>query len=180
MRLNRNVWLLLVAGVLLFVQPVYADQCDDMNAKAKAALVSAREASKQRDYDLAADLYEEAGKVYEEVSIMKNCSCPEVPKNAYKNMKTSRDAAAQARLAAQYSLAMEKYDEGSAYAKKMKWDEANAAYLEAAQIWDEVGGATQSQLGKTALESAHTAREAAQRALSHKNNNQAWELVKGK
>jgi hypothetical protein len=180
MRLKRNVWLLLVAGVLVFVQPVYADRCDDMNAKAKAALVSAREASSKRDYDRAAALYEEAGKYYEEVSIMKNCRCPEVPGNAYQNMEISRDAAAQARLAAQYRVAMEKYEEGTAFAKKFEWDKANAAYQEAAQIWDGVAGATQSELGKTALESANTARDAAQRALSHKNNNQAWELVKGK
>jgi tetratricopeptide (TPR) repeat protein len=180
MRLQRNVWLLLVAGVLVFVQPVYAGQCDDMNAKARAAFASAREASIQKNYDRAAELYEEAGKYYEEVANMQNCRCPEVPKNAQGNAKLSRDAAAQARLAAQYRVAMGKYDEGTAFANKMKWDEAIAAFEEAAQIWDGVGAATQSELGKTALESANTARDAAQRALSHKNNNQAWELVKGK
>jgi len=180
MRLQRNVWLLLVAGVLVFVQPAYADQCDDMNAKAKAAFASAREASIQKNYDRAAELYEEAGKYYEEVANMKNCRCPKVPKNAQENVNLSRNAAAEARLAAQYRVANAKYDEGTAYTKKMQWDEANAAFLEAAQIWDSVGGATQSELGKTALESANVARDAAHKALSHKNNNQAWEMVKGK
>jgi hypothetical protein len=75
---------------------------------------------------------------------------------------------------------MGKFDEGSAFANKMEWDEAIAAYQEAARIWDGIGGATQSELGRTALESANTARDAANRALNHKNNNQAWEIVKGK
>jgi hypothetical protein len=181
MRLQKKVWLLLMAGLLVSVQPVHADQCDDMNAKAKDTLASARQASTQKDYERAAELYEQAGEYYEEVANMENCRCPKVPKRALKNAKISRDAAAEARLALQYRLGMGKYDEGSAYAKKMKWDEAIAACLEAARIWDEVGRATQSDLGKTALESANTARDAANRVLTHKNeSNRAWELVKGK
>lgn len=180
MRVQRHVWLLLAAGLLFFVQPVYAGPCDDMNAEAKAALASAREASSKRDYDRAAELYEEAGKYFEEVANMTGCSCSTIPQSAPGNAKMCRDAAAQARLGAQYRVANEKYDEGTAYAKKMQWDEAIAAFQEAAQMWDSVGAATQSELGKTALKSANVARDAAQMALDRKNNDNAWQMVIGK
>lgn len=164
MRLKRTLWLLLVAGLLVSVQPVYADQCSDVFAKAGGVFDSAREASNQRNYVLAAELYEQAGKLYEEVANMKDCSCPKIHKSSQNNVKISRDAAAEVKLAAQYRLASGKYDEGVTYAQNRQWHEAIAAFLEAAQMWDGVAGATQSELGKTALESANTARDAAQSA----------------
>jgi hypothetical protein len=77
-------------------------------------------------------------------------------------------------------VANEKYDEGTAFAQKLQWDEAIAAFQEAAEMWERVGQATRGELGKTALESANIARDAADRALGRKNQNQAWELVEGK
>jgi tetratricopeptide (TPR) repeat protein len=170
-----------MVGLLFFVQPVYADDsCDEIHTKAKAAMASAREASGQRDYVRAAELYDEAAKYYEQIANMTDSTCATVTKNAVDYVKVSRDAAAQARLAAQYRVANEKYDEGTAFAKKLQWDEAIAAFQEAAEIWERVGQATRGELGKTALESASIARDAADRALGRKNYNQAWELVKGK
>ena len=164
MRLQRNFWLLLMAGLLVSVQPVHADECFNMFTEAGVEFSSAREAINQKDYGRAAELYEQAGQYYEEVANMTNCSHPEIQGTAQKNVKISRDAAAGAKLAAQYMVAMEKYDEGNAYTRNREWDPAVAAYLEAAQIWEQIGSATQSELGKNALESAQLARDGAKSA----------------
>ena len=74
MRIRGKVWILLVTGILVFVQPVYADQCSDVFDKAGGVFDSAREASNQRNYVRAAELFEQAGKLYEEVANMKDCS----------------------------------------------------------------------------------------------------------
>ena len=180
MRLQRNVWLLLVAGLLVSVQPVYADQCSDAFAKAGGVFDSAREASNQKNYDRAAEFYEQAGKYYEEVANMKNCSCSKIHRSAQSNVKLSRDAAAEARLAMQYQVAVGKYDEGRTCVRNRQWDEATAAFLEAAQIWDSVGGATQGELGKNALESAKIARDAAASAITARNAAQSASGIQNK
>ena len=169
MRLQRNFWLLLMAGLLVSAQPVYADQCLNMFTEAGVLFSSAREAMNEKDYGRAAELYEQAGQYYEEVANMTDCSHPEIQKTAEKDVKISRDAAAEAKLAVQYNLAIGKYDEGKAYARNRQWDQAMAAYLEAAQIWEGIGNATQSELGKNALQSAELARNAVKSAELARN-----------
>ena len=164
MRLQGNVWLLLLMGLLVSVQPVHADECSDMFAEAGVVFDSAKEAVNQKDYGRAAELYEQAGRSYEEIANMKDCGFPGIQKTAQRNVEISRDAAAQARLAVQYEVAVGKYDEGNTYARNRQWDQAVAARLEAAEIWEGIGSATQSELGKNAVESARLAREAAKSA----------------
>jgi hypothetical protein len=111
---------------------------------------------------------------------MKNCRCPKIHRSARNNVKISRKNAAKWRkwtkeyeaeveLVEEYNRAKDKYNQGNTYARSRQWDKAIAAFEEAAQIWDGVGAATQSENGKRALQSAKQARDAANLARSYQH-----------
>ena len=70
---RRIAWGLVMIWLLAPLQAVRADQCDDVHEKAGALYDSAREALKQRNYDQATELYNEAAQYYEELGKMRNC-----------------------------------------------------------------------------------------------------------
>jgi len=178
MKLQRTIWVFVMVGLFLPFQVVYADQCDDMFDKADSIFESAKEAGNQKDYNRAAELYEKAAKYYDKVANMRNCRCPKIHKASRNNVRISRENAnkyrkwikgyaAEVKLTEEYNQAKERYNEGNTYARNRQWDKAIAAFQEAAQIWDGVGAATQSENGRRALESAKLARDAANLARKY-------------
>ena len=128
---------------------------------------SAVEAVRQKNFEQAVALYREAGEYFEQVSYMKNCRCPKISKNADHNAKLSRERADKYQAHAkelkcydEYNKARAIYREADAHCKNREWDQAIAALEEAAQIWDSVGAATQSENGKKAIGMAEKCRKA--------------------
>ncbi len=73
MIVQRIIWGFAMIWLLAPLQAVRADQCDDVHEKADALHDSAREALKQRNYDQAAELYNEAAQYYDQLGQMRNC-----------------------------------------------------------------------------------------------------------
>ena len=73
MIVQRIIWGFAMIWLLAPLQAVRADQCDDVHEKAAALQDSAREALKQRNYDQAAELYNEAAQYYDQLGQMRNC-----------------------------------------------------------------------------------------------------------
>lgn len=178
MKIQRTIWLFVMVGLFVPSQPVYADRCDDLFRKAKGLFGSAREAGNQKNYDRAIELYEKAAKYYDKVANIPKCRCPKIHKASRNNVRISRENAnkyrkwikgyaAEVKLTEEYNQAKERYNEGNTYARNRQWDKAIAAFQEAAQIWDGVGAATQSENGRRALESAKLARDAANLARKY-------------
>lgn len=184
MKIKKNIGAYVIAGILgLFVTSplVYADQCDEIFDKADATFESAKEAVGQKNYDRAAELYKEAAEYYEQVAHMQNCRCPKIVGASQKNailcrkwadtcQKVMEDYKKEVKLYEEYVRAQEKYNEGNNYAQNRAWDKAIAAFEEAAQIWEDVSAATQSENGKRAAVSAQQARDAANLARQYKKN----------
>jgi tetratricopeptide (TPR) repeat protein len=166
-------------GLCISPRFLHADQCDDLFAKAHGVFESAREATKQNNYDSAAELYQEAAAYYGQVATMQNCRCPTIAGTSQRNANLSRelakkyqerakDYATEKKLYEDYNKAMEKYKEGDTYARNREWDKAIAAFEEAARIWDGVSTATQSENGKKAAKAAQQARDAANLARQYR------------
>lgn len=184
MKIKKNIWTYVIVGILgLFVtsELVYADQCDEIFARAKNIFESAKEATSKNNYDRAAELYKEAAEYYEQVAHMQNCRCPKIAGASQNNANLCRkmadrcqtimeDYAKEVKLYEEYNRAREKYNEGNNYAQNRAWDEAIAAFEEAAKIWEDVSAATQSENGKRAAAAAQQARDAANLARQYKQN----------
>ena len=178
MKIQKNIWVYVMIGLFVPFQLLYADQCDEVYNEAKDVYNSAIEAIKQKDFDRAVDLFNEAAEQYEQVVDMENCRCPKIAgisqnkanrsrEMADKYQEVGEEYAAELQLYEEYNQAKEKFIEGNAYARNREWDNAIAAFEEAAQIWESVGGATQSENGKRALKSAKQARDAADLARKY-------------
>jgi hypothetical protein len=87
---KRDIWIYAIAALFLFSSPLYADQCNDVFAKADDLFESAVKAIDNKNYDQAVELFNEASEYYEQVANMKNCSCPTISKNARENVVTSK------------------------------------------------------------------------------------------
>ncbi len=66
-----------------------------------------------------------------------------------------------------YGQAMERFNQGNAHARKREWDEAIAAFEDAAQSWESIASPTESENGKRAMNAAKKAHEAANRAREY-------------
>jgi tetratricopeptide (TPR) repeat protein len=178
MKIQKNIWVFVMVGLFVSSQLVYADQCDDIVDKAHGIFDSAKKAANQKNYNRAAELYENAAKYYDKVANMRNCRCPKIYRtsknnakisgeNADKHRKWMKEYATEVGIIEEYNQAKEKYNEGNTYARNREWDKAIAAFEEAAQIWESVGAATQSENGKRALKGAKQARKAANLARKY-------------
>lgn len=178
MKIQKNILAYVMIGLFVPFQLLYADQCDEVYNEAKDVYNSAIEAIKQKDFDRAVELFNEAAEQYDKVADMENCRCPKIPGNSQKKANRSREMAdkyqevgeeyaAELQLYEEYNQAQEKFIEGNTYARNREWDNAIDAFEEAAQIWESVGGATQSENGKRALKSAKQARDAADLARKY-------------
>ncbi len=180
MKIQKNilVYVIVIVGLFVPFQLLYADQCDEIFAKAKGISESAKEAVNQKNYDRAAELYKGAAEYYEQVANMQNCRCPKISgssqynaklcrERAYKYQEMMKEYATEVKLYEEYNQAKEKYNKGNSYAKNRQWDKAVVAFEEAAQIWESVGAATQSENSKRALRAAKQARDAANLARKY-------------
>jgi len=181
MNMKKHVWVYVLAGLVglcIFPKSLYADQCDDLFAKAHGIFESAKEAAKQKNYDAAIELYQEATAYYGLVANMRNCRCPKIAGSAQYNANLSREMAnkyreiakeyaAEKRLYDDYNKAMEKFNEGNTYARNREFDKAIAAFEEAASIWEGVSAATQSENGIRAAKAAQQAHDAANLARQY-------------
>lgn len=145
MKMQKNIWVFVMAGLFIPFQLFYADQCDDIFAKAKRISGSARQAANQKDYNRAVKLYEEAGQYYEQIANIPKCRCPKIHRASQNNAKLCRENAdkyrkwmeeykSEVKLYEQYNQAKEIYNEGNTYARSRQWDKAIVAFEEAVQI----------------------------------------------
>jgi hypothetical protein len=74
MNIKRDIWIYAIVVLFLSSSPLYADQCNDVYDKARNIYNSAIEASNNKNYDQAIELFKEASEYYEQVANMKNCS----------------------------------------------------------------------------------------------------------
>lgn len=84
-----------------------------------------------------------------------------------RNAEKYQEYSTELRLLEEFNSASEKYNQGNAYARKREWDKAITAFEEAAQIWESVSAATQSENGKRASAMARQARGAADLARKY-------------
>ena len=89
MHIKKNIFIIAVAGLCVFVQPlsVFADKCDDVANRASATFSEARAADNRQEFATAAKLYEKAGRYYQKASKMKNCRCPKIEDSAKSNVE---------------------------------------------------------------------------------------------
>ena len=175
---QKSIWLFIILGLFVPHQLAYADKCDDIFAEAEGISEAAREAARQKNYERAAELYEEAAEYYDDVANIPKCRCPKIHRASRNNVRISREnadkwrkwieeVAAEEQIIEEYNQAKDKFNKGNTYARKRQWDEAIAAFEEAAQIWDSVGASTQSENGRLALREAKRARAAASLARKY-------------
>ncbi len=171
MKIQKNIWIYVMVGLFVPFQ-LYADECDDIFTKAESIIEAAKESENQKDYERAIELYKEAAECYEQAANMQDCRNPKIVEASRNNAELCRTAAdefqkvmeeyaAEVKFYEEYNQAQEKYNAGNTYAKNREWDEAIAAFEEAAQMWESIGAATQSETGKKALRLAQQARDAA-------------------
>lgn len=172
MKIQKNIWIYVMVGLFVPFQLLYADECDDIFTKAESIIEAAKESENQKNYERAIELYKEAAECYEQVANMQDCRSPKIFEASRNNAELCRTAAdefqkvmeeyaAEVKFYEEYNQAQEKYNAGNTYAKNREWDEAIAAFEEAAQMWESIGAATQSETGKKALRLAQQARDAA-------------------
>ena len=179
MKKHNCVYVLAVLAALCISPKIlYADQCDDLFAKACNISESAKQAAIQINYDRAAELYQEAAEYYGQVANIKDCRWPKIVDASQYNARFCREMADKYREIAKeyaaekqayndYNRALEKFNLGNTYVRNRQWDKAVAAYEEAASIWEGVSAATQSENGKRAAKAAQQARDAANLARQY-------------
>jgi len=87
---NNLFLLLLILGMMALPLTAGAELCRDLNDKAHQTFDAASAAHEQEDYVRAARLYEEAGRYFQQVAEMTDCSCPKIVRSAGKNVQISR------------------------------------------------------------------------------------------
>lgn len=165
MDVKRNAVVVVLACLFICSQPlnIFADECDDVFKEASRTFNAAKDASKEREFAKAVELYEEAELYYKKVSEMQNCSCPKIANSAKKNIEICRSNVAKNRTAMEnrrdyevYNQAKMKFNQGNSYARRKEWKKAVAAFEEAEKIWESIAS-TETENGRRAMQSAKQA-----------------------
>lgn len=174
MRTQLKILLIVTIMILLPLQTLYADECDDDYQQAKKHLESARKAHDEKDYESAAEYYEKSAEYYERIAERGECWCPKIlraaPSNAqkyYQKANECRNWMQEVKLFEEYQRAVTICKEGHNYARKRDFEDAIALFEEAAEIWELIGENTDSQYYRKAISEAARAREAADYARQY-------------
>lgn len=181
--LQKKTTILIIAGLLFFLLPssAMAEDCYDIRDKADQAFAAAREASQQKDYARAVNLFEKAEEYYRSITEME-CSCPKIVASAKKNipicetnaansrqaLKNQRKYEAEKQVVATYNRAKDKYNQGNRYARDQQWSDAVTAFEKAATTWESIAS-TETENGRKAIQMAKKADKLADIARQRMN-----------
>jgi len=171
------IFLLLILGMVALPLAAGAELCRSLNDKAHQTFDAASAAHGQGDYARAARLYEEAGRYFQQVAEMTDCSCPKIVRSARNNARISRGNAADSRQAlkdqrryqsgknvvALFNQARDAYNRGNTYARNGQWQQAVSAFENAAAIWEGIAS-PDTDNGRKAGRNAAQARQLADKA----------------
>ncbi len=172
-----------LTAVLLLAGPGHAraDRCGDLFDQAAARFDAAQAAGKSGDYDGAARIYGEAEKIFQQVSVMRDCAQPQISITAARNMGLCRSNAgrirqglekmkAQSKEAAEaeaFNQATGDYNLGVEAFNNKQWDEASDALESAAAVWESIAS-DKTENGRLAAQYALKARKMAKMAREYK------------
>ena len=161
--------------VILQSSNVFADECDDIMAKARKLSTQGVAAHNQMNFAEAVRLWEESEKYFQKASEMKNCRCPKIEGNAKKSVEICRKNVEKTRLAMKnqgfvdkYNQGIKKFSEANSLAKNKQWEEAISAFGEAQSVFESIAsdetenGKKAKKLAQKAEELANLARQKAQ------------------
>jgi len=176
-------------GVVLFLMILfiwgdigYADECDDVYEQALTLWKEGNNARLEGDYERARDLFSDSHNYFLTASQMTDCRCPKIAGSAASNAQRAEQVILDCErrledsasyedahlISRQYNEANKKYLEAESLVKDENWDNAIAAFEEAASMWEEIAASSQGVNGKKAAASARQARSAAARAKTFK------------
>ena len=175
MKVKCKITLLIISIIILIpLNNVVADECDNDYKQAKQLINSAQKARTEKNYELAAEYYENAAEYFERIADRGKCWCPKILKAAPSNAKKYYQVAAELRKYSQeievheeYNRAVEICREGHNYARKREYESAIQNFEQAVEIWEQIGENTNSQYYKQALTEAAKARKAANLAREY-------------
>lgn len=178
MRSQLKIFLIVTMMILVPLQNLYADECDDDYQQAKKYLESARAAHDEKDYESAAEYYENAAEYFERIAERGECWCPKIlgaaPSNAqkyYQKANECRNWTQEVKLYEEYQRAVKICTEGHNYARQRNFEDAISLFEEAAGIWEQIGKNTDSRYCQKAISEAARAREAADYARQYISSN---------
>jgi hypothetical protein len=110
--IKKSVVVLTLACLFICSRPlsVFADRCDDAMAEARRTFHAALDASEEKEFTKAIELYEEAEGYYRSASEMQNCTCRKIPGAVIQNITICRNNVAKIRTALESQGEYEAYN----------------------------------------------------------------------